>query len=270
MTIPSKEAPIYTSSGPLPPSPSAAAASAALEETHVHQVYSKIASHFSSTRYAAWPVVASFLQARKPGSVGLDIGCGNGKYLATNTDVFIIGSDRSSELVNIAAARHDHQEGRNTGQGTGGDDDDDNNRRQTIKERGNEVLICDGLQTPHPCGRFDFVICIAVLHHYSSPARRVAALTHILSLLAQDGGEALVYVWALEQKTSRRGWDDGDPQDIMVPWKTVEDGKEVVYERFYHLYKKGDLESDVEAAGGSVVRSGYDRDNWWAVVASKK
>ena len=209
---------------------------AEIEETHVHQVYNKSADHFSSTRYAPWPVVADFVTSRPAGSVGLDIGCGNGKYLGLNPNVLILGSDRSEALADIAYARK------------------------------HEILVCDGILTPHPPSRFDFVICIAVIHHYSSQERRLAAIEHILTLLTEQG-EALVYVWALEQKTSRRGWDQGDPQDIMVPWKTVEDGKEVVYERFYHLYKQGDLETDIAAVGGKVIRNGYDKDNWWAIIS---
>lgn len=65
------------------------------EEKNVHQVYEQIASHFSSTRYKPWPIVESFLQQLPIGSVGLDVGCGNGKYLAVNPNIFIIASDRS-------------------------------------------------------------------------------------------------------------------------------------------------------------------------------
>jgi tRNA (uracil-5-)-methyltransferase TRM9 len=35
-----------------------------------------------------------FLRDLEPGSVGLDVGCGNGKYLTVNRDVFIVASDR--------------------------------------------------------------------------------------------------------------------------------------------------------------------------------
>lgn len=41
-----------------------------------------------------WPIIERFLKNLPAGSVGLDIGCGNGKYLAVNPDVFIVGSDR--------------------------------------------------------------------------------------------------------------------------------------------------------------------------------
>ncbi len=124
------------------------------------------------------------------------------------------------------------------------------------------------------------MICIAVIHHYSTQTRRIAAIQALLEALAPEG-QVLIYVWALEQKTSRRGWDKGDPQDIMVPWKTKElqitegsaktkvtEGEETVYQRYYHLFKKGDLESDVVQAGGKAIKAGYDRDNWW-VIATK-
>lgn len=86
------------------------------ENQHVHQVYEQIASHFSATRYKVglpvseqpislyiyvtnvviqpWPIVEKFLLDLPDGSVGLDIGCGNGKYLMVNPRLFIIGSDR--------------------------------------------------------------------------------------------------------------------------------------------------------------------------------
>lgn len=37
--------------------------------------------------------------------------------------------------------------------------------------------------------------------------------------------------------------------------------------RYYHLYRKGELEADIEQAGGVVVESGYEKDNWWAIAS---
>lgn len=87
------------------------AAGTTYEEEHVHEVYEQIASHFSSTRYKVcvappslatnptnhiqpWPIVERFLKEQPDGAVGADVGCGNGKYLAVNKKVFIVGSDR--------------------------------------------------------------------------------------------------------------------------------------------------------------------------------
>ncbi len=216
------------------------------EETHVHQVYEEIASHFSSTRYKPWPIVERFLKHLTPGSIGLDIGCGNGKYLAVNPHVFIVASDRSVNLVKIASQHQPHSS-----------------------------LVADNLNLPHPLGNFDFAISIAVVHHLSTPQRRIQAVASILELLrpsteAETKGRALIYVWALEQKHSRRGWDEGDDQDVMVPWvmkQGSEEGK--TFHRYYHLYRHGELEHDITEAGGVVLEAGYEKDNWWAIAAPR-
>lgn len=97
----------------------------------------------------------------------------------------------------------------------------------------------------------------------------------ILETLKPDVGKALVYVWALEQDSSRRGWSEKDDQDVMVPWvmrgskKGKDDGavtEDRTFHRYYHLYRKGELEHDIRAAGGEVVESGYEKDNWWAIA----
>jgi tRNA (uracil-5-)-methyltransferase TRM9 len=221
-----------------------ALASQEYEVQHVHEVYEQIATHFSATRHKPWPIVESFLQSIAPGSIGIDVGCGNGKYLPVNQDVFIVASDRSSNLVKIASQHEPHA-----------------------------AIIADTLALPHQAGRFDFAISIAVIHHLSSPDRRREAVKTILECL-RDGGRALLYVWALEQKNSRRGWDEDHEQDVMVPWvlrsgkkNPNEDGStEKTFQRYYHLYRSGELEADIEAIGGEVCDSGYDKDNYWAIV----
>ncbi|KAK7948247.1 uncharacterized protein PG986_009133 [Apiospora aurea] len=270
--------------------PSSSAEAASYEATHVHAVYESIAPHFSATRYKPWPVIADFLSSLSPGSVGFDVGCGNGKYLGVNPGVHMLGSDRSASLVRFA---RDH----------GG------------VERSQDVAVADGLSLPFPEGRADFAICVAVIHHMSTRERRREAVQALLDCVrrpssnssgnSDDGGKILVYVWALEQSNSRRGWDEGSEQDLLVPWvmkqkkekkekkekkktkgKSAEEGAEAVaeegnaeggssdppadttYQRYYHLFRKGELEEDVEAVGGKVVRNGYDKDNWW-VVASR-
>ncbi|GAW15390.1 hypothetical protein ANO14919_047990 [Xylariales sp. No.14919] len=221
----------------------------AYEDEHVHSVYESIAGHFSSTRYKPWPFIASFLRERvASGSVGLDVGCGNGKYLGVRegADVHMIGSDRSPSLVGIA------------------------------RGRGFDVAVADGLALPFRPGCADFVLCIAVIHHMSTRERRVDALRKLLACVRGDG-QVLVYVWALEQSSSRRGWDVNSEQDQLVPWvmkanqnkKDKEsggnEGVDTTYERFYHLYREGELEEDIRAAGGRVLESGYERDNWWVI-----
>ncbi|KAH7073867.1 S-adenosyl-L-methionine-dependent methyltransferase, partial [Paraphoma chrysanthemicola] len=235
------------------------------EAEHVHSVYEEIASHFSSTRYKPWPIVERFLKEQPDGTIGADVGCGNGKYLAVNKNVFIVGSDRSANLTTIAKQHKPHS-----------------------------AIVADNLALPHPPGTFDFAISIAVIHHLSTPARRIEAVKAVLEILRkpssptkQDGGRALIYVWALEQKDSRRGWDEGHEQDVMVPWvlkqkkekkpkrrqgggdggeEEKQDGDKT-FLRYYHLYRKGELEDDIREAGGVVLESGYEKDNWWAIAS---
>lgn len=262
-----------SSSPQPPPDENTQADPAALyETTHVHEIYAQIAPHFSQTRHKPWPLVSAFLLSQPPGSVGLDVGCGNGKYLSVNPSVYLLGSDRSAELVSLA---RDGLEGR----------------------RDREVVTADGLSLPYREGCADFVISVAVVHHFSTRDRRVDAVRKLLRCLRRrrdgdEGGRVLVYVWALEQGSSRRGWDEGGEQDLLVPWvmknhaprKKVkgsggddaekksgeEEEKEKTFQRYYHLYRKGELEEDVVAAGGVVLQSGYEKDNWWAIAANAK
>jgi tRNA (uracil-5-)-methyltransferase TRM9 len=239
----------------------------------VHKIYSQIAPHFSQTRHKPWPLVSNFLLSQSPGSLGLDIGCGNGKYLDVNPDVYLIGSDRSPELIRLALEEGPDRKVV------------DSDRSKLL--RGREACVADGLSLPFPPSRADFVISVAVVHHFSTRERRVDAVRRLLDCV-RGGGQVLVYVWALEQGSSRRGWDESMDQDQLVPWvmrrnqprkkkdrerkeadgeeRKEEEEDEKTFQRYYHLYRKGELEEDVLSAGGTVVESGYERDNWWVIA----
>jgi len=137
------------------------------------------------------------------------------------------------------------------------------------------AVVADSLSLPHRPSTFDFAISIAVVHHLSTRQRRVEAIEEVLNTLLPNG-KLLIFVWALEQKSSRRGWGEGDEQDVMVPWIMRGQGKDdnrlsKTFHRYYHLYRKHELEEDIKAAGGVPLDAGYERDNWWAVcsMASK-
>jgi len=55
------------------------------ESSHVHSVYNAIASDFSRTRHSRWPFVEQFLESLPSGSLTLDAGTGNGKYLGVRS-----------------------------------------------------------------------------------------------------------------------------------------------------------------------------------------
>ncbi|KAL2264131.1 hypothetical protein VTK26DRAFT_1652 [Humicola hyalothermophila] len=283
--------------GTASPSPEKEAEAEAYERTHVHGVYEAIAPHFSATRYKPWPAVASFLNAQPPGALGFDVGCGNGKYLGVNRDVFMVGSDRSPSLIALAKTRTRQLQAKQASAGERGTEGDVGGGAI-----GTDVLVADGLSLPFRERAADFAICVAVIHHMSTRTRRQEAIRQLLRCVklgeaGQPGGQVLVYVWALEQGTSRRGWDEGGEQDLLVPWVLKSQQKkqqkgtqdqgagaaggavaepgtapghtDPVFQRYYHLYRRGELEEDVRGAGGVVVKSGYEKDNWWVVAANE-
>ncbi|KAI8380017.1 S-adenosyl-L-methionine-dependent methyltransferase [Choanephora cucurbitarum] len=210
------------------------------EQKNVHEVYEVIANHFSDTRYKPWPVVENFLNSLRPGSLGADVGCGNGKYIGVNPNLMILGSDRSSNLIKI------------------------------VHDRGFEGMVADGLNLPYRDHSFDFAISIAVIHHFASPERRLQAVKDLFKIV-RPGGKVLVFVWALEQtKFSKRNFEPGQ-QDVFVPWKMTpkkkgEEVNETVYNRYYHLFKQGELDDLFKQVEGVTIEtSGYDRDNHFVI-----
>ncbi|XBW35503.1 hypothetical protein QEN19_001076 [Hanseniaspora menglaensis] len=233
------------------------------EEEYVHQVYNEISGHFSKTRYKPWPIVADFLKTRKDFSVGIDVGCGNGKYLQLNKKLFILGSDRSDGLISCANDLMKEKEKTKT-ETLSKEELNEGFTSMCFGEKRCDIMVNDGLSLPYPNNRFDFAISIAVIHHFSNEERRINAIKHIGSKLVK-GGEALIYVWALEQESSRRGYDSSMEQDILVPWvlegefkanktenelnKKSREGKKIIKER-----SKPDLSTVPKEQRSEVIR----------------
>eukprot|EP01006_Ploeotia_vitrea_P024360 TRINITY_DN57146_c0_g1_i1.p1 TRINITY_DN57146_c0_g1~~TRINITY_DN57146_c0_g1_i1.p1 ORF type:complete len:252 (+),score=11.87 TRINITY_DN57146_c0_g1_i1:36-791(+) len=216
-----------------------------LEEQHVHAVYNNIASHFSHTRYKAWPKVAEFASKIPKGSLVADIGCGNGKNLGLTNDSVYIGCDVSENLIDICG------------------------------DRGFECMVCNNQVLPYLPNSFDFVLSIAVIHHFSTDDRRTRAIQELLRIV-RTGGRVLIYAWAIEQKKKYPG------QDNLIPWNMQKchitnpdqlqepaesDDRHVIYRRYYHLFKEGELEGLCESIEGcKIVESYFDHENWVVIL----
>ncbi|KAH7481915.1 hypothetical protein KRP22_011121 [Phytophthora ramorum] len=225
-----------------------------LEREHVHKVYDLIAPHFSHTRHHPWPQVTTFLDELQPGALVADVGCGNGKYLRVNPSVCMIGADRSIPLM------------------------------QTGASSDRNMLGCDALKVPLRTGAFDAALSIAVLHHISTDERRVALISE-LARLVRVGGQVLIVAWAFEQdERSKRRFEK---QDVMVEWKLQQkyaqdkghdvgdddvigphgrvdkEKRWVVYERYCHVYRSGELEALIaQVPGLELISVEYSRSNW--------
>lgn len=229
-----------------------------LEKEYVYEVYDKIADHFSNTRYKPWPRVVEFLESLQEGSIVGDIGCGNGKYLFANDHrLNMVGSDISFNLLKIC------------------------------QERGGDVFVADSQNLPIRSCALDHAISIAVIHHFSTPKKRIRAIEEIIRTI-KVGGKALIYVWAMEQDEKKF-----DKQDIFVPWnlqkKYDEKNKKMpnldtekpedveineqkntkVYKRYYHVFYENELEKLLEEVKNiKTLKSYFDHANW-AVILEK-
>ncbi|GAB6020061.1 hypothetical protein CHUAL_002800 [Chamberlinius hualienensis] len=156
--------------------------SMALEKTYVYDVYDQIAPYFRMSRNRTWPKINQFLLDLEPGSLICDAGCGTGKYMDINPDVYPLGIDHCQSLAELA------------------------------KERGHEVVTCDILALPFRDESFDAAISISVIHHLATTERRVEAIKELARVL-RIGGRLVITVWAMEQRHRKF-----ESQDVLVPW----------------------------------------------------
>lgn len=233
----------------------------AIEKQYVSAVYECIANHFDTTRHAQWNGVAKFLKAFPPGTVVCDVGCGNGKYLKLDDPLIKIGSDLCIKLCQIAY------------------------------EKNCNVICADILSLPFRSSCAGAVLCIAVIHHLSTKARRLRAVQEIFRVL-EPGGQACITVWAYEQQLSdepseylkmrrkkhnvqmNRRESNGrlrvhegrefTQADMLVPFQNS-DGRRFL--RYYHLFRDTELENLIIEAGGCIMKKYfYEQGNWIAYV----
>ena len=250
-----------------------------VEARHVHQVYDAIAEHWTQTRArrgVLWPRCRELLERLPPGSVVLDVGCGDGRYLGVNEGrILTIGTDRCLPLLR-AAASGDHgavHASALTAEGRVRDPSIRKRRRRgaAASVRRREALRADCLRLPFRSGAADAAVCVAVLHHLSSRERRVACLAELLRCV-RGGGLAFVQAWAMEQpEGARRSFA---AQENMVPWrlqaKYAAGGADQQLLRYCHAFVEGELEALARDAGGAdVLAAGNDRGNWWITLRKR-
>jgi tRNA (uracil-5-)-methyltransferase TRM9 len=211
---------------------------AAPTHASVRATYERIAEHFSRTRATAWPDVEAFLSGRS-GSVGLDIGCGNGRHLELLDERCerAVGVDQSPAM--LATARE-----RAAGQG-----------------RGFELLQGDAGRLPVATEGIDLAVYIATLPHLTTRERRLGSLDELARVLDPDG-RALVSAWSTEHER----FDSAEGFDAAVPW-TLPDGETV--DRFYHIYDPDEFRVDVRESALELLEFELASGNCYGVVAAE-
>ena len=213
------------------------------DKTHVQDVYDIIAPHFDKTRAYLWNGVTNFLKALPNHSLVMDVGCGNGRNMS---DIFskqvpyleFIGCDFSQSFTQIC------------------------------HEKGLEVFTGNNMVLGMRNNVCDAVISIAVIHHLSKKLDRIKCVNELIRV-AKPGGRIFIQVWAWERETGKKYQD----QEQMIRW-TLDNtysptGEKQVLERYYYLFKKGELDSYIDLEKVSIIDSYFEKNNWIIILEKK-
>jgi alkylated DNA repair dioxygenase AlkB/SAM-dependent methyltransferase len=278
------------------------------ERDHVHAVYDAIATQWHHTRGkrgVLWPGATQFLKRLPVGSVVADVGCGDGKYFPAvwQAGSYVIGTDISRPLLETAftVERDNVPDTRKVSA-----------HRASLRDRP-AVAVGDCMNVPLRSKSVDAAICIAVMHHLSTPERRARCVEELVRIV-RPGGTINIQAWAMEQaQNSRRRFA---APDVFVPFNaqpkylekvdvnnssdantggessgfskesksvaelysenyTKADFDEqkglVVFQRYCHMYREGELESIVQGVkGAKLIESGYESGNHFVILEVSK
>jgi SAM-dependent methyltransferase len=193
------------------------------EKNNVVSVYNEIAHHFKDTRSYTWSWIEDFMRLFEgTNALIYDIGCGSGRNLRSNLNM--IGVDNCDSFLDIC--------------------------------RKEEKTVVKGCMTDLPLesGSASALICIAAFHHLSTRGRRIKALQEMKRVL-KPRSVILLSVWSIEQpKKTRREFTYGDN---IVPWNK----EGVIYERYYYIFKRAEIEELFEMVGLKVLEYKWDCGN---------
>ncbi len=217
----------------------------------VRRNYDEIAGGFSQTRAnRSWPELVKLTAPVRDGDRVLDAGCGNGRLLEILSDktVEYLGMDNSHELVKIAQAKFPNK----------------------------AFLVGDILELNKLSEKdFDYLFCVAVLHHLPGQDLRVEALKQMKDKIKPDG-KIVITVWNLwSQLKFRRlickftilkimGKNKMDFGDILFNWKNNQG--EGISRRYYHAFTKNELKVIADRAGLKLEKLYKDRYNYYAIL----
>lgn len=233
----------------------------------VQRNYQEIAGQFDQTRQKEiWPEIKILAANLADGASLLDLGCGNGRLIEALRDKKIeyLGLDNSPELIKLAQNNYPAYKF------LVGD-------ILKLADVWPALIIKSG--TPDKQIKFDYIFCLAVLQHIPSAKLRLQALRAMREAL-NPGGQLIISVWNLWSPVWRAkryrtiifknyllkiiGRQDLDFGDLIFPWKNTRG--EIVSERYYHAFTKGELLALALKAGFKKIELKKDQYNYWLTI----
>lgn len=242
----------------------------------VKRNYEEIAADFDATRKKyLWPELIKLAGIVKDGDRVLDVGCGNGRLTEAFRDKKIeyLGVDSSEKLIELARKNYVREIAASP-RGCGvpclaG-------RQARNDNVSYEFQVADILELDKlPEKDFDYVFCIAVLHHLPGNETRIKALEELRKKL-KPGGKIVITVWNLWGRQKFRklifkygllkllGRNKMDFGDILFSWKNNKGEK--ISRRYYHAFTKNELKKMAAAAGFKIEKLYKDRYNYYLIL----
>lgn len=182
-------------------------------------VFDKISFDFSGTRRYPWQEVVDFVEELEEKAASLDVGCGNGRHmleLGKKTDV-VFGLDFSKKMLNQA-------------------------KKELLLNRHVDAFFGlvqgDASFLPFKDNFFDYILCIATMHHLTSFEERIKCLNEMYRVM-EDGSRALMSVWSIHHDRFRGDREEirENDFDVLVEWRS----SGIRENRFYHVFSKEEL-----------------------------
>ncbi|XP_036718513.1 alkylated DNA repair protein alkB homolog 8 isoform X2 [Balaenoptera musculus] len=242
-----------------------------LEQEYVHQVYEEIARHFSSTRHTPWPHIVEFLKALPSGSLVADIGCGNGKYLGINKELYMerrvaalqelvrLLRPGGKALIYVWAMEQEYNKKKSKylrenriSQGKKEEISSDTSVQELLVKQMPDVGNQDSAPSVPSINDFQDRGC----NSREVTNSKLPIHTNRTSFHSQD----VLVPWHLKENPGK-----GKPIEPFGPLGSHDPGP--VFHRYYHVFCEGEMEAACQTLSNiSILQSYYDQGNWCVIL----